>query len=67
MLWGIPISYGGFPYNMGDSHVIWVFPVVGNKGKKIKFLKNKIKSNQIKFDKIFEKIKFSKKKSVLNV
>ena len=43
MLWGIPISYGGFPYNMGDSHVIWVFPVVGNKGKKIKFLKNKIK------------------------
>ena len=32
MLWGIPISYGRFPYNMGDSCVIWVFPTVGNNG-----------------------------------
>ena len=32
MLWGISISYGGFPYNMGDSHVIWVFPAAGNNG-----------------------------------
>ena len=34
MLWGIPISYGGFPYNIGDSHVKWLFPVAGNKGEK---------------------------------
>ena len=26
--------YGGFPYNMGDSHVKWLFPVAGNKGEK---------------------------------
>ena len=30
--WGILICYGGFPYNMGNSHVIWVFPAVGNNG-----------------------------------
>ena len=33
---GVLICYGGFPYNMGDSHVIWEFPVAGNKGEKKK-------------------------------
>ena len=54
MLWGIPISYKGFPYNIGDSHVIWAFPTAGNngnngnngnKGEKKTFF---IKLNQIK-------------------
>ena len=41
MLWGIAISYGGFSYNMGDSHVIWAFPTAGNKGENSFFIKLK--------------------------
>ena len=50
MLWGISISYGGFPYNMGDSHVIWVFPAAGNNGNTGDTGNNGEKKNIFKFN-----------------
>ena len=56
--------YGGFPYNMGDSHAKWLFPVAGNKGEKknifMKLKSNQIKSNQMRQN--FRKKNFQKKK-----